>query len=58
MRLKDPMLKIAEAMPEDRFGYRPTPPQRSFGEQILHIAEANVYQMGRFGSRPPPPRST
>ena len=50
MRLKDPMLKIAEAMPEDRFGYRPTPPQRSFGEQILHVAEANVYQMGRFGS--------
>ena len=50
MRLKDTMLKIAEAMPEDRFGYRPTPPQRTFGEQILHIAEANVNQMGRFGS--------
>jgi uncharacterized damage-inducible protein DinB len=50
MRLKDTMLKIAEAMPEDKFGYRSTPPQRSFGEQILHVAEANVNQMGRLGS--------
>jgi hypothetical protein len=50
-RLKDTMMKISEAMPEDEFGYRATPPERSFGQQILHVAEANVVQMGRFGSK-------
>lgn len=50
IRLQDTIVKIAEAMPDDKFGYRPTPPQRSFGEQILHVAEANVNQMGRLGS--------
>ena len=54
-RLKDTMMKIAEAMPEAKFGYRATPPQRTWGEQILHVAEANVIQMGRFGSKATPP---
>ncbi len=50
-RLEDTMLKIADAMPADRFGYRATPPERTWGEQILHVAEANVIQMGRLGSK-------
>jgi hypothetical protein len=48
---KDTVMKIAAAMPEDRFGYKPTPPQRNDGEQILHIAEANVNQMKRLASK-------
>ena len=48
---KDTLMKIATAMPEDRLGYKPTPPQRNYGEQILHIAEANVNQMKRLGSK-------
>jgi uncharacterized damage-inducible protein DinB len=43
-------MKIAGAMPEDKFGFRPTPAQRTWGEQILHIAQANVIQMGRLGA--------
>lgn len=54
-RLKDTMMKIADAMPEEKFGFRATPPERTFGEQILHVAEANVVQMGRFGSKATPP---
>jgi uncharacterized damage-inducible protein DinB len=50
-RLKDTMMKISDAMPEDKFAFRATPQQRSFGEQILHVAEANVNQMGRLGSK-------
>jgi uncharacterized damage-inducible protein DinB len=46
---KDTMMKIAEAMPADKYGYKSTAPQRNFGEQILHVAEANVIQMGRLG---------
>ncbi len=54
-RLKDTMMKIAAAMPEDKFGYRATPPERTWGEQILHVAEANIVQMGRFGAKAPAP---
>jgi uncharacterized damage-inducible protein DinB len=50
-RLKDTMMKISDAMPEQQFGFRATPPERTFGEQILHVAEANVVQMGRLESK-------
>jgi hypothetical protein len=33
-RLKDTMMKISEAMPEDEFGYRATPPERSFANRF------------------------
>src|SRR5262249_28268666 len=52
-RLKDTMIKIAAAMPEDKFGYRATPAERTWGEQILHIAEANIVQIGRLDSKVP-----
>ena len=39
---RDIMLRIADAMPEDSYDYRSTPSQRSFGEQVLHVAEINV----------------
>jgi uncharacterized damage-inducible protein DinB len=52
---RDMLLKIAAAMPEEKFGYRPTPAQRTWGEQILHIAQANLNQMGRLGSKRPAP---
>ena len=47
--MKDRMMKIAEAMPENKFSYRPTDPQRTYGEQILHVAGANVGFLGRLG---------
>ena len=56
---RDMLIKIANAMPEDKFGFRATPAQRTWGEQILHIAQANVNQMGRLGGQGSPrPTST
>jgi uncharacterized damage-inducible protein DinB len=52
---QDTLMKIASAMPENAFGFRPTPAQRTWGEQILHIAQANVNQMGRLGAKAPAP---
>lgn len=49
--LKNTMMKIAEAMPEDKFAYRATPAERTWGEQILHVAEANINQIGRLGPK-------
>ena len=47
---RDTMMTIAAAMPEDQFGFKPTPAQRSYGEQILHVAGANVGLMGILGA--------
>ena len=29
---------LANSMPEDKFGYKPTPAQQTFGERVLHVA--------------------
>jgi hypothetical protein len=52
---KDTMMKAADAMPAAMYGYKSTPAQRTFGEQVLHVAEANVIQLGRLGSKVAPP---
>jgi uncharacterized damage-inducible protein DinB len=33
---------MADKMPADGYSFKPTPPQMSFGEQVLHIANANA----------------
>ena len=52
---RDMLVKISAALPQDKFSFRPTPAQRTWGEQILHIAQANVNQMGRLGAKAPAP---
>src|ERR1044071_7201173 len=29
---------IADAMPEDKYNFKPTPPQETFGQRVLHVA--------------------
>ena len=36
------LVALANAMPEDKYGFKPTPAQRSFGQHVLHIAEVNA----------------
>ena len=45
------MLKIADAMPEEKFSYKSTPAQRDYGQQILHIAGANIMYLRFFGGK-------
>jgi uncharacterized damage-inducible protein DinB len=40
---KDFTLKVAEAMPEDSYDFKLTPPQMSFGGQITHLAQAQDF---------------
>ncbi len=49
-RMQQIMMGIADAMPEDGFDYASTPAQRTFGEQILHVAGGNVLLMGFLGA--------
>jgi uncharacterized damage-inducible protein DinB len=55
---KDTMMKIADAMPEDKFGYKSTPPQRSYGEQVMHVATTNVDILKWIGGQTPAPSFT
>jgi uncharacterized damage-inducible protein DinB len=49
--LKDTMAKIAEAMPEDKYSFKATPPERTYAAQILHIAQVNVGLLGALGGK-------
>ena len=55
LEIKDTMHKLAEAMPEDKYTYKSTPAQRDFGQQVLHIAGANVTNLRFLGGRATPP---
>src|SRR5580765_1673309 len=49
------MMKIADAMPEEKFSYKSTPPQRDYGQQILHVAGGNIMYLRFFGGKAAPP---
>jgi uncharacterized damage-inducible protein DinB len=38
--IKADLIKAAEKMPEENYGYKPTPEVRSFGQIIGHVADA------------------
>lgn len=50
------LMGAADAMPEASFGSRPTPEQRTFKEQVLHVAGANSFLMGFVGAKAEGPR--
>ena len=49
------LVGLANAMPEDKYGFKPTPAQRSFGEHVLHIAQINVMLIKALGGKTPEP---
>ena len=55
---KKTMMTIADAMPEDKFDFKSTPAQRSYGEQVLHIGLVNVQLLKLIGGKATPPSFT
>jgi uncharacterized damage-inducible protein DinB len=48
------LIAMAEDFPEDKYGFRPSPAQRSFAEQLLHAAGANYFFTNlTLGQKPP-----
>ena len=45
---RDFTLAVAKQMPEDQYGFKLTPDQMSFGEQMAHIANANGFFFGKM----------
>src|SRR5262245_25736685 len=49
------MTKLAEEMPSDKYGFKPTPAQRTYAEQIMHVATSNVIGIGTLKGKTPAP---
>ena len=48
------LIAMAEDFPEDKYDFKPTPAQRTFAEQLLHMAGANYYFTNlTMGQKPP-----
>ena len=47
----------AEVMPADKYGYKPTPAQMSFGDIVAHLVEGNDYLCGSIGGMKAPART-
>ena len=55
-RTRTLITSIVDAMPEDKFGFKPTPPQQSFGERVLHAAQVNLMLLEVLGAKTPAPK--
>lgn len=52
---RDFTLKVAEQMPEADYGFKLTPPQMSFAEQMTHLAQDQAYILAPLSSTSPSP---
>jgi uncharacterized damage-inducible protein DinB len=50
------LIAIADAMPEDKWTYKSTPPQRTYGEQVMHIVQIDQRLLGALGAKTPAPQ--
>ena len=54
--IKGTLIRSAEKMPEEHYGFKPTWVMRSFGQVIGHVAESNYYFCSRaLGEKNPAP---
>jgi uncharacterized damage-inducible protein DinB len=47
------LVALAEAIPADKYGWRPGPGVRSTGEVLMHISEANFWLLSQTGQKMP-----
>ena len=51
------LMAAAEEMPADKYSFKPTPAQMSFGEIVAHLIEGNDYLCGLIGGEKAPART-
>jgi uncharacterized damage-inducible protein DinB len=52
---KDTMAKIAAEMPADKFDFKATPAERTYAQQIMHVAQVNMGLLRALGGKAPAP---
>jgi uncharacterized damage-inducible protein DinB len=53
--LKATLMKIADEMPAEGYGFKPTPPQETFGRRVVHIGVGANRFLQAMGTKLPPP---
>lgn len=48
------LVAAAEEMPADKYDFKPTPQQETFGHLVMHIAQANNFLCSKAGDVPAP----
>jgi uncharacterized damage-inducible protein DinB len=51
------LVAAATEMPADKYSYKPTPAQMSFGDIVAHLVEGNDYLCGAIGGTKAPARA-
>jgi uncharacterized damage-inducible protein DinB len=54
-RTRNLITNIVDAMPEDKFGFKPTPAQQTFGERVLHVVTTDLGILQALGGKTPVP---
>jgi len=49
------LIGIANAMPEDEYGFKPTPAQESFAERLMHVVNIDLKLLSTLGGKTPVP---
>ncbi|MEO7102073.1 MAG: DinB family protein [Gemmatimonadaceae bacterium] len=50
------LVAAAESMPADKYGYKPTPAQMSFGQLVIHVAGSNEFMCATIAGTKAPQR--
>jgi uncharacterized damage-inducible protein DinB len=51
------LVAAAEEMPADKYGFKPTPAQMSFGDIVGHLSKGNDFLCGKIAGATPPKRA-
>jgi uncharacterized damage-inducible protein DinB len=54
-RTKSLVLGLVNAMPDDKWSFKPTPAQGTFAERALHIADIDIKLLTTLGGKTPAP---
>lgn len=50
-RTRELMVNLVEAMPEDKFSFKPTPAQQSFAERVMHVVQVDGFLFNTLGGK-------
>lgn len=54
-RTRNLLIGLLNAMPDDKWSFKPTPAQQTFAERALHVADIDVKLLSTLGGKTPPP---
>jgi len=54
-RTKNLLIGLVNAMPDDKWNFKPTPAQQTFAERAMHVAQIDLALFGTLGGKTPAP---